>query len=596
MEGEIDLRAYIEVLFRWWWLIVSCTLLAATGAFVASSWMDPVYRASVTLLVQQAPAANTTDYTAMLISERLARTYTHMLSGRAVLEPVIARLGLQDAPDGLESRIEVELVGNTQLIRLSIEDTDPAQAALIANTIAEVFAIQNQSLQEKRYVDSLSSMQEQMVKLSMLIEETGAEMEAPGAAHQGEAEFAHLQNILAGYRNSYTALLQSYEEMRVTASLSVNNVIVVEQAEAPEGPVRPSKLNNTVLAATVGAMLAVGIVFLLEYLDDTIKVPGDVERAASLPTLGAIVRIDGSQSDKMPIAAQSPRAPVVEAYRALRTNLQFATMGSAVRTLMLTSPQPIEGKTTTLANLAVVMAQSGLNTIAVDTDLRRSMLHRKFGLVSAGLTLALLEMGTHPNRARSPLSFAQDTGVENLRIIASGTSPPNPADLLGSGQMKQLIQSLREEADVILFDTPPTLAVTDAAVLATQVDGIVLVVNAGKTRCTMLKRAVEELQRSGTPVLGVVINRMTARTGGSYYHDYYRRYYAPDDGESDDTGPDEPRQTIIGRIRLVGRLAARYWDNHRTDSEEFAAATEPHPRPRRIRRPHFPDPFERDPE
>ena len=134
------------------------------------------------------------------------------------------------------------------------------------------------------------------------------------------------------------------------------------------------------------------------------------------------------------------------------------------------------------------------------------------------------------------------------------------------------------------------------AAFATQVDGIVIVVNAGQTRRTMLQRTVEELQRSGTPVLGVVINRMTARTGGSYYYDYYRRYYASDDGESDENGPDEPRQTVFGRLRILGRLVARYRDNHRTDSEEVAAATEPRSRPKRIRRPDFPDPFERDPE
>ena len=218
---------------------------------------------------------------------------------------------------------------------------------------------------------------------------------------------------------------------------------------------------------------------------------------------------------------------MVEAYRALRTNIQFASMEKPAQTLLVTSPNPIEGKSTTVANLAVVIAQSGLKTIAVDADLRRPVIHRKFNLPNAGLSMALFE---EPNP--SSLGFLQETAVENLRVMTSGSTPPNPAELLASGRMKRLIQTLKSQSDIVLFDSPPSLVVTDAAILAAQVDGIVLVVDAGRTRRASLKRAVEALERTGTPILGVVINRLTARTGGYYYYYYYDRYYSSSDGRN----------------------------------------------------------------
>ena len=598
-RDAIDLKQYAGVVWKWMWLIVLMASVAAVSSYLYTRSEPPTYQAKTTIMVGRFlndPDPTQSDFGA---SQQLAQTYGALARRAPVLQGALHALDLGDRVDwrALAGDVRVNLVSGTQLLEVYVEDSDPQQAKSLADAIVQQLILQSSTnpdstLQLRRIfsAEQLVDLEEKTKQATADLGELQAELDTEldaGRIGELQSQIGIIQSRVSTWQSSYAQLLTFLQ------GGDVNYLTVVEPALVPATPISPNMTTNVVLSVGAAVSLAVSVAFLIEYLDDTVKLPEDVERAASLPTLGAIVRIDGSQMEKMPIAAQSPRAPVVEAYRALRTNLQFATMGSAARTLMVTSPQPIEGKTTTVANLAVVMAQSGLNTIAVDTDLRRPMLHHKFGLFPVGLTSALLEMSTNPDPARSPLSFAQDTGVENLRVIASGTSPPNPADLLGSGQMKQFIQTLREEADVILFDTPPALAVTDAAVLAAQVDGIVLVVNAGQTRRTMLKRAVEELQRSGTPVLGVVINRMTARTGGSYYYDYYRRYYASDDGESDDTGPDEPRRALFGR--LLGRLFARSRADHRSDSIEDADETEPRSRPKRIRRPHLPDPFQRDP-
>jgi capsular exopolysaccharide synthesis family protein len=207
----------------------------------------------------------------------------------------------------------------------------------------------------------------------------------------------------------------------------------------------------------------------------------------------------------------------------LRTNLQFSTVDRPFKTLLITSANPTEGKSTTLANLAVVMAQAGLSVIAVDSDLRRPLLHKIFRLPNAeGLTNALLHSNPEPD------AYLQATDVENLQVLTTGPLPPNPAELLGSERMKGLVAHLKGKADILLFDSPPSLAVADAAILAAQLDGVLLVVDAGSTRRELVTRAVEGLNKIGANLLGVALNRLSSRGGGYYY--YYYHYYS-EEGE-----------------------------------------------------------------
>lgn len=211
------------------------------------------------------------------------------------------------------------------------------------------------------------------------------------------------------------------------------------------------------------------------------------------------------------ITLSDPRSPVSEAYRTLRTNLSFSSLDEPIRTLVVTSPAPDEGKSTTIANLAVTMAQGGRSTILVDCDLRRPALHTLFGCRSEpGLTNLLLEEDGQP--------ALQQTEVEGLQLLPSGPLPPNPADLLGSQKIDKVIASLAEMADVVLFDAPPVIAVTDAAVLGAKVDGVLLVISAGKTRREHAQRAKEMLEKANVRIVGAALTNAPKDSSiGGYY-------------------------------------------------------------------------------
>jgi non-specific protein-tyrosine kinase len=351
-----------------------------------------------------------------------------------------------------------------------------------------------------------------------------------------------------------------------------NFISVIEPATTPRRPISPNVEETVLLAAAIGLSLAVGGAFLIEYLDDTVKTPTDVEQVADLPILGTIGRIRGEEYAEKLITLEDPRSPLAEAYRVLRTNVRFSSVDRTARTIMVTSPDASEGKSVTLANLAVVMAQAGLKVVAIDSDLRRPALHRIFGLPNShGLSNAILtedgwlangrnelEYG-HPTDSafarsidlRRPASsepktmqHVQATPVPNLWVLPSGPLPPNPAELLGSERIGQVVAEL-DWAEVILFDSPPTLAVTDAAVLGARVDGVLVVFEVGTTRRGSAKRVIQELRKVDANVLGVVMNRLSRGRDG-YYYQYYYRDYRSDDGRGEKGRP--------GRRHGLGRL------------------------------------------
>lgn len=332
-----------------------------------------------------------------------------------------------------------------------------------------------------------------------------------------------LQTTLALYQQIYSNLLNNYETVRLARLRSTPNIVQIEQAAVPARPVRPQPLRNSALGAATGLIIMGAIAFLIEYLDDTLRSPEDITRQLGLPVLGLIARHDAGE-DK-PIALLEPRSPVAEAFRTLRTNIQFAALDKPLKSILVTSPSPSEGKSTVAANLAIIMAQGDRRVVLLDTDLRRPKIHQLLGLPNAGgVSGVVLQLEVFLDGKVNLNGALQETGVSGLRALTSGKLPPNPAELLGSEKMNKALELIARHSDAIILDSPPVLAVTDASVLAPRVDGVILVIKPGETKLAAARGAVEQLHRVGATLLGVVLNDVNLK-GSSYYHYQYKGYY-----------------------------------------------------------------------
>jgi polysaccharide biosynthesis transport protein len=517
-----DLRRYLALAWQWAWLLALAALLAAGAAFLVSRQMTPVYQASTLILVNEAPGAKAIDMGVIQTSERLARTYTEMLVSRPVLEGVIQSLGLGRTAAGLKSNITVQPLRDTQLIRVQVQDWDPHWAALIANSLVAEFAHQNMELQRERYAESKASLEAQLAQVDRQIQTAAAALdaipiEATGNGHQAERD--RLDAALVGYRQTYASLLQSYEQVRLTEAQSTSKVTQVESAVAPASPISPRVMQNTLLAGVVGLMLAVGVIFLVEALDDSLRDPAEITRHLGLPVLALITK-HPTEEEGSPITAAEPRSPVSEAFRSLRTNIQYASVDKPVRTILVTSPAAEEGKTTVAANLAVVLGQGGKRTILLDADLRRPRIHRRLSLPNRQGLVDLFLQASHGLNGH-----VQRTPQLNLAALTTGALPPNPSELLGSAKMGEILAHLLQEADIVVVDSPPVLAVTDAAVLAPKMDAVLLVVRPGETRLASARHAVEQLRRGGANLIGVVLNGVDLKRSRYYSYQYKAYYY-----------------------------------------------------------------------
>jgi capsular exopolysaccharide synthesis family protein len=508
----MEIRQYATLLRKWSWLIILMIVVAGITAYVVSRSSTPVYQASTTLMVNQATSATAnTAYNDILTSERLARTYASLLVSRPVLDETAQRLGV--TPRTLAGAVTVAPIRDTQLLKIKVEGTIPELAAEIANTLPAVFSERNAEMRLGRITESKAKLEEEIAATEKNLADTQEQLDTL----TDDTQRTRLETSLAQYRNTYSSLVASYQQVKLTEAQATNNIVVAEPATVPISPIRPRTSTNVMLAVIVGALLGLGIAFLVEYLDDTVKTPDDVTRVAGLATLGAIARLKESGGPRQLVAWLKTKSPESEAYRTLRTNIQFSSVDKPIRSLLVTSSGPGEGKSTTTANLAVVLAQTGQRVIVVDTDLRRPVQHKVFGVPNnVGMTTALLA-----GENVSLEAYLQSTEIETLSVLTSGPIPPNPSELLGSHRMENLVSTLTQSADIVLFDSPPVLAVTDAVVMARHVDGVLLVVDAGHTNEHALALAAGELQKSGVNLLGVALNRLDTQRGGYYYYYYY---------------------------------------------------------------------------
>jgi capsular exopolysaccharide synthesis family protein len=425
---------------------------------------------------------------------------------------------------------------NSQLIEISVIDTIPERARAVANELANQL-IQSSPTGAQQAQNQQAFISQQLEDIKTQIQQTNDEikkrqdelagMDSARQITDTQNQITALQGKLSSLQNNYAALFS------LTSQGAVNTLNVIEPAGLPILPIGPGRIISVLMAAAIGLLLACVAAYVIEYLDDTIRRPEDVKRVFQAPVLGYIPDMNGDEKPGEGLyVAKNPRHPVVDAYRSLRTNLEFAAVDEPIRTLLISSSDPQVGKTSLACNLALVMAQGEKRVILVDCDFRRPRVHEFFGISNNhGLSDVFLNWSKVED-------VLKETGERKLEIVTAGTLPPNPTELISSKRMSEILTRLVEIADIVIIDAPPFI-VPDASVLSAKTDGVLLVVRPGVTHEAAARGMMEQIRRAGARVVGIALSRIKRNQayyfGGEVYSSPYyasSRYYSTETGET----------------------------------------------------------------
>ena len=484
-------------------------------AILGSYLQQPVFSAAATIRVAEG-SRGSIQYVDAMYAERLMNTYRDLLRSRPFLASAIERLSLPMTVEALAKQIKVDVVLDTELLKVTAEDADPAQAQRVANTLATLFIEQSRSLYSGSGESVLETLRKQLAAVEADLEQNRTALQT--LRMDPRPEQTRLEELAAKVsmgEEIYASLLRQYDDMRLVDESRANSVTLAEPASLPVEPIKPRKLLNLVLGIFVGMLCGIGLAFLFESLDPVLHSRRDLEAASDIPILASIPTFRTLRETRKGLTAvdASVYSPIDEAFGILREALQPALAALPVKTLLIASPEPEAGKSTVLANLAVAIAHGGQRVILVDADLRRPVLHEIFGLSNAeGLTTVLQgdsDVGT----------LLQNTDIPELRVLTSGPAIPDAVRLAGLTKLTDLFDRLLGQADIVLVDGPPILTVADASHLATKVGGVLVVAAREQATAESIRRAVQQLERLGAQVVGLVYNK--AHASDDHYHYYY---------------------------------------------------------------------------
>lgn len=496
----------------------------------------------------QATAAQVDDTKFVLLTVRDTDPFKAATIANGLVEIMIAQneklqsVQYEVAENNLQVRIDqAEQQIETLENQISLKSSEITQEQ-IASAQAEMEKIQEQvnSLKleiaaidpESPYEEDISlliSLESQLDEQSKLLDsyqKVYTELVVLGQSSRNlvnnPTDLDRLTRTLNLYQQIYIASINNLESLKLSKAQNSPTIMQVESAVKPEVPISPKPMQSTIMGLAIGLFIAAATIFLIEFLDDTLKTPDEIKAVLDVPVIGFIGDLkSGASKNNGPLGlfvARNPRSPVSEAFRSLRTNIEYSSVDKQIQTVLITSSGESEGKSTVAANLAVVEAQVGKKVVLVDTDMRRPKVHVQFNKPNRmGLT-DLIAGKLSINEVLKPIET-----TDNLSIITCGTIPPNPAELLGSERMTEILKDLRERFDFIIIDTPPMI-VSDAQILSTKVDGLIFVIIPGQTKIIAAKRPLEELERIGARVLGVVANKIPKNR--DYYYGGYN-YYSP---------------------------------------------------------------------
>jgi len=528
----MDIIELFKPLLRWWWLIVIATIIATVSSFVVSLQQPPVFRSRATLMIGRTidnPNPTTVQFS---LEQQLAISYANIANREPLRDATKEALGINSLPE-----YTVSAVPNTQLIEIVVVDTDPYRAQAVASEIANQMILRSPTSENQDDIERQAFINEQLDILQKQIKDLQTEIEdltyVLGGLNSAreiadtESEINSLQTKLSSAQSNYAKLLSETEKG------AINTLTIIEHPNLPVRPIGSQQFVTVGLSAAVGFTMAAAAAYLLEYLDKSIKSVAEVEKLIPAPILGYIPEIP-KKENKWMFVTENPRSPISDAFRNLRTNIEL--LDSEIKTILVTSTAISEGKSTITLNFAQILTQANKRVILIDGDLRKSVLNEVLDFPKH-LGLSQILQGKYNLRQ---ISYPLRKGVG--LVIPSGPPPPNPTELLASEMMTQTLSSLKKMANIVVIDGPP-IFVTDTTVLARQVDGILLVVQIGKTRKDTIKEMMAQIKRANTKIIGVVINKVSKRS--NYYTHYYGNYYdIPEPSEEDESSEDSANGAI----------------------------------------------------
>jgi len=520
------------------WIIIGTVAVVLALTLIFTFLQAPVYQSKVEILSEVSSASESvlgSFFTSALFDpDRYIQTQTEIIKTDTMAQAVESALQIKyeenaqlreegedvyipdEIPTSSElaSMVDVQQVERTNIFDIIVTDTDPLLAQDVAQAYAEEYIASRQLAAIREISEARREVWNRIQEVEDEIQQAAEEVNQ----YAGGDVPAEVVNEAQRAVNLWVSLYEKYITLRIAESLEQRGLEIVQPAK-PGGKTSPRPTRNAILAIFLGLILGVGLAFLVEYLDDTLRTREDYEKYYDTSIIGEIPHIDPENLPQNHIIYfEMPQHPAVEGYRTLRTNLQFLNLEGENRVILFTSAGPEEGKSTVMVNLGAALSEMGKKVLLVEADLRKPVLDRYFK-VSPGKGISGVLAGTVPLE-----EAVQATEFNNLYVLVSGVKPPNPAELVASEAMRTVFERVKEFADFILVDSPPVLAASDAMALAPKVDGVIVMAGYSKANRDDAKRTSELLKKVSARILGLVINNIAPSTRYGYYHYYY---YAP---------------------------------------------------------------------
>ena len=509
----MDLKDYLVILRRNIWVILSTVVVTVAVVTIVTFKITPIYTASTTLRVATA-ASGVVSYTDYMYADRLLNTYTKLATSRPILNELAKNLKLQIPP-----QVTVVTIPNTELIKVSVESSDPQVAQNAANSMGEILIAQANQLYAGQGKSTQDILGEQLTQAEKDLTQARQEHDIYVSQHPKDIEqIAAMDALVQLKQKTYDNLLSQYDQARTQESIRANIISIVEPAILPITPSKPNKPLNIGLGFLVGLAGGVGMAFLFENLGTRLHTTKQIEAAVELNTVGKIPIMERRKLFSSKIHDdENFHTPFKESFRRLMIQISMQNPGSQkidpIRSLLITSAEPGEGKSTITANLAIAFAQSGKKVIVVDCDLHMPKQHKINRLSN------MVGLSTLLTQSANIEEIVQATGIPGMYVLTSGPLPPNPAKILDSPEMTSLINYLSHQYDMVLLDSPAFLVLADTALLVPIVDGVILTARRNFIQEGAVKETFRQLADIKAHMIGLVVN--DAEPNGTYY--YYRR-------------------------------------------------------------------------